>query len=532
MKKQIYSDALRSMRIPIFMHTAESCLEGLLTVFTATIFGEFADSVFQFNFAFGMKNISRLVLSLFAMLVVLPVISLTANMFMLKYALVHDRMVIGRFLDKRYDSVQRLAVGDIQNRLDSDLCDFRITLVEFFWRSFMVPVTLVCLLCNALPLSPIYTLIVFSVSVIHLTVPAAVRKKEGRYDRETREYESDVRAYETEITNRPYTVKIYGLKGAFIERLDRLYRIFFVRTKVKSIRLRKLSEVLLSFTDIFCTLAILLIGSYLVAAEQILPGTVAAMYGYFAVFNTLIKNIEYLIRSFPLLRNLANRLEIFYEDSESSEGEMVESITGIRAENLSYAYDNHTAVNGRFLYGKRRRENGGLRKNGSGKSTLIRLMLGLTKGYRGKLQMDGHELSKLNFDQYLDFVAYAPQEPYLFEGTVLENIQTDHFDTSKGDIEALMRKMGIGYLSERIVRANGNELSGGEKQKISIARAVMKNTSVLFLDEPDNNLDGETVRWLCDFIKKCDKTVIYVSHDPVLIFSADKVLMLEDSSGG
>lgn len=159
-------------------------------------------------------------------------------------------------------------------------------------------------------------------------------------------------------------------------------------------------------------------------------------------------------------------------------------------------------------------------------------MLGLTKGYRGKLQMDGHELSKLNFDQYLDFVAYAPQEPYLFEGTVLENIQTDHFGTSKGDIEALMWKMGIGYLSERIVRANGNELSGGEKQKISIARAVMKNTSVLFLDEPDNNLDGETVRWLCDFIKKCDKTVIYVSHDPVLISSADKVLMLEDSSGG
>lgn len=141
MKKRIYADALKSMRLPILLHTAVSCIEGILTVFTATILGQFADSVFRLDFSLGIRNAVSLGLALFAMVAFLPAVELVANMFMLKYSLIHDRMVLGRFLDKKYDSILRYELGDIQNRLDWDPTNLRCYLVNYFEKGFMIPVT-------------------------------------------------------------------------------------------------------------------------------------------------------------------------------------------------------------------------------------------------------------------------------------------------------------------------------------------------------------------------------------------------------
>lgn len=103
---------------------------------------------------------------------------------MLKHALEHDRMVLGRFLDKKYDSILRYELGDIQNRLDWDPTNIRCYLVEYFDNGFMVLVTLAFLLFQALRLSPVYTLIVFALSLLKLAVPLAVRKTEGKYEKE------------------------------------------------------------------------------------------------------------------------------------------------------------------------------------------------------------------------------------------------------------------------------------------------------------------------------------------------------------
>ncbi len=86
--------------------------------------------------------------------------------------------------------------------------------------------------------------------------------------------------------------------------------------------------------------------------------------------------------------------------------------------------------------------------------------------------------------------------------------------------------MGIDYLVHREISMNNHELSGGEKQKISIARALMKRTPILIMDEPSNNLDKDTVKWLQNFIKKSPKTIIFVSHDAELLSCADDMVCL------
>ena len=76
------------------------------------------------------------------------------------------------------------------------------------------------------------------------------------------------------------------------------------------------------------------------------------------------------------------------------------------------------------------------------------------------------------------------------------------------------------------VTFNEQSLSGGEKQRISIARALIKNTDMLIFDEPSNNLDSKTIEWISHFIEKCTQTVIYVSHDTALIEKSDKLINL------
>ena len=102
---------------------------------------------------------------------------------------------------------------------------------------------------------------------------------------------SQRRSLETEITQRPCMVALYGMGDAFCAWAERLYQGFFRQTESRSIRLSCAADAVSSFTGTFCTLAILLSGALLAAEGQIAPGTVAAMYGYSAVFHTLLENV-------------------------------------------------------------------------------------------------------------------------------------------------------------------------------------------------------------------------------------------------
>ena len=526
-RKKIYDDALRSMRIPILLHTTVSCTEGLLTVFTATILGTFADSVFRLDFALGTKSLLSLALAILGMIVFLPALTLLANMFMLKYALIHDRMVLGRFLDKTCDSILRYELGDIQNRLDWDPTSLRCYLVEFFDKGLMISVTFLVLLINSLRLSPVYTLIVFGIALLKLILPLAVRKLEGRYEQETRAYTSQRRSLEAEITQRPCMVKLYGLESAFGEKAHSLYQSFFCQTEKKSIRLSAAAQALSSFTETFCILAILLSGSFLAAKGLITPGTIAAMYGYLAVFNTLLENMGYLIRNTPVLKNTANRLAMFYEDAESgAEDEGSGNITDIFCENLSYAYGERQALPGISFFLRPGEKTALQGPNGSGKSTLMKVMTGLLTGYEGSIRANGRELTEWNLRDYRSHIAYAPQDPYLFEGTVQENIRIANPGMSDRALLTLMDGLGIGSLAKHRITPGNDGLSGGEKQKISIARAMAKDAEILFLDEPGNHLDTSALDWLCSFLRESRKTIVFITHDRRLTDCADNVVRL------
>ena len=165
-------------------------------------------------------------------------------------------------------------------------------------------------------------------------------------------------------------------------------------------------------------------------------------------------------------------------------------------------------------------------ENGSGKTTLLNILSGALVDYKGSILIDSVELKELNKEWWRTQVAYVTQDPFLFKGTVRENVKLGNLSASIEQIEKVMDKIGILYLADRNIDIEKNDLSGGERQKISIARALLKDSAILLLDEPSNHLDSYTNKWLIEWLRKSDKIVICTSHDKDLLQISDMQIKL------
>lgn len=177
-------------------------------------------------------------------------------------------------------------------------------------------------------------------------------------------------------------------------------------------------------------------------------------------------------------------------------------------------------------------------KSGSGKSTLLNLIGGLDSDYQGSIRVGGKYLEKMKDEQIslmrgrvCGFVFQTPQ--FLAHLDCFTNLKyASRFASSKignSDIELLFDRVGL----EDYKQAFPDELSGGQLQRLALARALVGEPELLLCDEPTGNLDAETGRDVIELIetlKKEQKTIILVTHDEELALLADKVCQIENGS--
>ncbi len=530
LKRAVLRDCTKASAPSAIFYTLESLLSSLLSVYTAMTLGKFADAVFKLDFDYGIANFWRLLACVGIMLIVDPLLGMIGEVLQFKCSLTHDRMIYGRYLDKKYREATAIPDGEVQYRLENDAIDLRCNWVDLVTKYITIPVTAVYLMYNSLKISVIYTAITLLVTAIKLTVPIAVRKLNQKYDAETREYRTAVRTYETEMTTQPHTVKLYGLSSALIQKLDGAYRTYFRDVFSKSVKCSSVAGGISGMLDTFCTMLILLSGTILMAYGKITSGDITAVIGFFGIYNSLIGDIGSLIRDTPVFGTVVERMTMFYKDEEDLSGKTVGEAADITFEGASFSYDDREILSNVSLKIKYGAKTAICGPNGSGKSTLIKLTCGLLKDYSGHIRVGNDELSAVSMTSWREKFAYTEQDPYLFSGTVRENIRLGNLRATEDELDEVIRAVGVEYLADREVTRANNSLSGGEKQKISIARALLKNTPVLIMDEPSNNLDEVSLRWLCEFIRRSDKTVVYISHDPELTAAADDVVNLQSCS--
>ena len=213
----------------------------------------------------------------------------------------------------------------------------------------------------------------------------------------------------------------------------------------------------------------------------------------------------------------------------------------IRLENISFAYPNRIEspiLNNFSLEVKKNASLGIIGKSGSGKSTLMDIMLGLLFPQQGKVYIDDVELTADNITQWRDLVGYVPQNIYLADKSIAENIA---FGVAKIDIDLkrvefvarqaqiddfIQSQLPLGY--HTIVGERGVMLSGGQRQRIGIARALYKNPQVLFMDEATSALDTETEQAVNEAIQNLNgkMTMVIIAHRESAVAKCDRILQL------
>jgi ATP-binding cassette, subfamily B, bacterial len=173
--------------------------------------------------------------------------------------------------------------------------------------------------------------------------------------------------------------------------------------------------------------------------------------------------------------------------------------------------------------------------SGSGKTTLVNLVARFFDVQQGSISLDGVDIRDLPLDYYRSLFAMVLQDVYLFDGTVADNIAYGRRHATRAEIEDAARKANAhnfilqlekGY--ETIVGERGNKLSGGEKQRISIARAILANPKILILDEATSSLDSASEHLIQNSLQELmsTRTTFVIAHRLSTIMHADRIVVL------
>ena len=212
----------------------------------------------------------------------------------------------------------------------------------------------------------------------------------------------------------------------------------------------------------------------------------------------------------------------------------------IRFTNVGFRYSGEAnpALQGVMLDAKAGETIAIIGDNGSGKTTLIKLLLGFYPPNIGTITVDGIDIRQLDPVQMRQAIAYVPHQVQFFHGTIAQNLRLCTPEATDNQISLALKKAGLEKelynLSHGINTPITDDIihrfSSGFLQKISLARAYVKKSSILILDEPSNNLDEESDQLLHEHLKtlKTEKTILLITHRPSLINLADRVLALHE----
>lgn len=160
--------------------------------------------------------------------------------------------------------------------------------------------------------------------------------------------------------------------------------------------------------------------------------------------------------------------------------------------------------------------------SGSGKSTIAELITSLWNVNSGRITIGGVDVKQIPLEEFNSRIAYVSQDYYLFNESVRENIRQGNPAATDEEVEEVTRRSGsYDFIMElengfgTVVRGAGGHLSGGEKQRISIARAIMKDSPIIILDEATANVDPENEKELVEAVDALtrEKTIIMIAHE-------------------
>ena len=372
--------------------------------------------------------------------------------------------------------------------------------------------------------------------VIYIISDKLNKKVERKLMEESAVLESQI----VESLNSIRTIKQFGTEKYSDEKTENRF-IKMMYTVYESAKNSIFSITSSDFINRLFTIILLWVGSYYVLENQITAGELMSFYALIGYITSPLSQLISINKSIQSAFIAADRLfEIMDLNQEDSEKNVIlakDKIGNISFENVSFAYGTRKQVfENLTMLIKKGKVTAIVGESGSGKTTLASLLLNLYPIEKGKIKIGEYDLKYISNESLRSTIATVPQQITLFSGSINQNIAIGEYEPNMERILKVSQKVGILEFIEKLpngfetqVGENGALLSGGEKQRIAIARALYQNPEILIMDEATSALDSiseQTIQKVIDLLREEGKTIIIIAHRLSTIKNADEIFVL------
>jgi len=421
-----------------------------------------------------------------------------------------------------------------------DLMNMTITSLA---RDAVMLVGLICIMVYQEPYLSLYSLLIAPPLILTVTY---VSRRIRTVTREVVHLNSHLLGAMQETTQGIAIVKAFTMEDQLRGKINGLIEL----AETRSNKIASVSERVTPISEILAGIAIASViayAGYRAIAEQQPPGT---MFAFITSMMLAYDPARRLARLQVSLERALVNARMIYEilDLQPAQSDRPDAVElkvqngTVRFEDVQFAYhaqgtpEHQQVLKGVSFIAKAGETTAIVGASGAGKSTLIALIQRFYDVNDGRILIDDQDIAGVTVNSLRHSIAYVSQQPYLFEGTIADNIRYGRPDATE---EEIIEAAKLANAHEFIIRQpqgydspvgeNGVTLSGGQRQRLSIARAIVRNAPILLLDEATSALDNDSekrVQQALETIMK-DRTTIVIAHRLSTVVSADKIIVME-----
>ncbi|HRH56153.1 MAG TPA: ABC transporter ATP-binding protein [Chitinophagales bacterium] len=432
--------------------------------------------------------------------------------------------------------------GDVLTRLTNDVQEVEYGILHFLEVAFKEPVTIIATLVTMLLLSPKLTLFVLVILPISGYIIGKIGKTLKNASAQSQQLQGVINSIVDETISGIRIIKSFTAEKSLSEKFATINQQHN-RIGTSMIRKRDLSTPLSEFLGISVVVIVLYVGGKMII-HHTSPLSAEAFIAFIVIFSQIIQPAKAFSNAFYFIQkglaSLKRIEEVLKEENKINDISNAVSISDfkdkIELKNVSFAFHERQVLKNINLEIPKGKKIAIVGVSGAGKSTFIQLLMRFFDVENGEILIDGINIKNIQQQDLRHLMALVTQQTTLFNDTVSNNIslgktaeETQIEEAAKlAHADEFIQKMRQKYKEN--IGDNGTKISGGEQQRLSIARAIYKNAPILILDEATSHLDSNSEKLVQDALQNLlkDKTAIIIAHRLSTVQFADEIVVLKE----